>query len=448
MRALVLITWNDLRQSFSDRSLLLLMFAAPLAVATIISVTFGSMADETSPVEHLPVALVNLDRGSPVADFGEQFEQALGVQEGPPPEEASQGNEASHENAPSRSAARPSFFPALTAYAAADEDEATRWLQAERVAAVIVLPADLSRRLTGPASRGPAEARVLTHPDREISGDIATTLTRGLLDGFAGGLSVTQAAVAAVATAEEVPPQRVLGREAFGELTGSFGTARGGQSTLSQRVRIEQRALHGGGIGFNPLVAFGATQAIFFALFTANGNATSILEERRDGTLVRLLTSPAPRAAVVGGKLTSTAAIVLLQLILLFVAFTFIGSLLEGRFVFIWGRQIGLIVGVLFVTSAAAAALGGIVAAAARSPEQSSVIGTVINMFMAITGGAFGFRFDNPVRYASAVYWGADAFEELAAGGSDIGANVAVLGAFALVFGLASHIIFVRRFTK
>ena len=106
MRAVLLITWNDLRQSFNDRSLLLLMFAAPLAIATIISVTFGSMADESSPVDHLPVAVVNLDRGSPVADFGERFEQALQVEDASPGDASASTGEAASAGEAAASAGR------------------------------------------------------------------------------------------------------------------------------------------------------------------------------------------------------------------------------------------------------------------------------------------------------------------------------------------------------
>ena len=77
MRKLIFITWNDLRQTLGDRSLLLLMFAAPLAVATIISVSFGSAAREVSPIESIPLAIVNHDLGSPLADFGEAFVSVL-----------------------------------------------------------------------------------------------------------------------------------------------------------------------------------------------------------------------------------------------------------------------------------------------------------------------------------------------------------------------------------
>lgn len=443
MRALLLITWNDLRQTLTDRSLLVIMFVAPLAIATIISVTFGAAGDESSPIDTLPIAVVNADRGSPLADFGDQFVAAVGAVAGPPPSPgANDEGSGGAGTAGGDAGLGADLFAGLVAYTASDEETGRAWLEEGSVSALVILPEELSRRLTGPASRGPVEVRLLTRPDREISGDIAATLTQGILDAFAGGLGLTQAAVSAVATAEGVSPQQVVARDSFSRVTGSLAQASTG------RVAIEQSSLRAGGIGFNPLVAFGATQAIFFALFTANSNATSILDEERDGTLIRLLASPTPRGGVLAGKLVATAVMVLVQLVLLFVAFTLIGSLLDGEVVFIWGSRLGAIVVVLVSTSAAAAGLGGIIAAAARSSEESGVIGTVINMFMAIAGGAFGFRLDSAIRYGSVVYWGADAFETLAAGGTGVWDNVAVLGGFAIASTLVAYLLFRRHFTR
>jgi ABC-2 type transport system permease protein len=262
------------------------------------------------------------------------------------------------------------------------------------------------------------------------------------LDSFAGGMAITQSVIGTVSSVEEVPPTEILGRDAVQEfLTGP-------QSPPGEIVTVESTAQRAGGIGFNPLVAFGATQAIFFALFTANANASSIMEEERDGTFVRLLATPTRKLTLLGGKLFSTIIMVVVQLVLLFLAFTFIGSLLEGSLVFIWGTKVGLIALLIALTAFAASGLGAVIASSAKTPEQAGVIGMVINMFMAVTGGAFGFRFASWIRYASAVFWGADAFEELAGGGSDIWLNITVLGGFGVVAFFVALPLLGRRFNR
>src|SRR5687768_16241383 len=58
------ITRKDLRVTFGDSNNLLMMFAAPLALAGIIAVTFGGVMGNSAPVDHIKVAVVNLDEGA------------------------------------------------------------------------------------------------------------------------------------------------------------------------------------------------------------------------------------------------------------------------------------------------------------------------------------------------------------------------------------------------
>ena len=48
---------------------------------------------------------------------------------------------------------------------------------------------------------------------------------------------------------------------------------------------------------------FAAGMAVFFLFFTVQFGVTSLLEERNDGTLARLLAAPISRASILGGKL-------------------------------------------------------------------------------------------------------------------------------------------------
>ena len=85
---------------------------------------------------------------------------------------------------------------------------------------------------------------------------------------------------------------------------------------------------------------FGSAQAIFFMLFTAMGGATSLLEERRDGTLQRLIVSPTPRIVILLGKLIGTFVTCVVQVTILIIALTIVGSILAGQVEFIWGSNL------------------------------------------------------------------------------------------------------------
>lgn len=84
-------------------------------------------------------------------------------------------------------------------------------------------------------------------------------------------------------------------------------------------ITIEQQTVTGEVATFNPMVYFGAAQAIFFMMFTAQGGATSLLAKRRDGTLQWMLVSPTPRMVILLGKLVGTLINCIVQLLLLFI---------------------------------------------------------------------------------------------------------------------------------
>ena len=63
MRKIWTIAWKDVSTTFRDRNLVLVMLAAPLAVATVIALAFGGISGGDIPIKDIPVAIVNLDKG-------------------------------------------------------------------------------------------------------------------------------------------------------------------------------------------------------------------------------------------------------------------------------------------------------------------------------------------------------------------------------------------------
>jgi len=193
------------------------------------------------------------------------------------------------------------------------------------------------------------------------------------------------------------------------------------------------------------LLTIGAAQAVFFALFTAQFGVISIVEERRLGTLQRLIVSPTPRNYILIGKLTGTFFTVLFQIAMLMIALMFIASLLEGALVLIWGTNIIGIVGVVIAVSLSVCGLGILMAGLAKTPEQVGAVGSILNILLAIAGGAFGVALPSPIRETSMIYWGVDALDKLAAGNTDILLNLVVLVVEAGVLFLIGSWIFSRR---
>ncbi len=63
MRKIWTLAWKDIYGTYRDRNLVLIMIAAPLAVATIVGLAFGNVGGSDVPIRDIPVAIVNQDAG-------------------------------------------------------------------------------------------------------------------------------------------------------------------------------------------------------------------------------------------------------------------------------------------------------------------------------------------------------------------------------------------------
>jgi ABC-2 type transport system permease protein len=119
---------------------------------------------------------------------------------------------------------------------------------------------------------------------------------------------------------------------------------------------------------------------IWFVLMLVLGNAESLLEERENGTLPRLLTTPSPRAQVLGGKVAGVYSVGIVQAAILI---TF------GALVFNvdWGTNpiaTGLLIGTFTL---AATGLAIMVSAVARTRSQAAGLGPVLAVSLSMLGG-------------------------------------------------------------
>jgi ABC-2 type transport system permease protein len=193
------------------------------------------------------------------------------------------------------------------------------------------------------------------------------------------------------------------------------------------------------------LATFGSAQAMFFALFTGQSGILSVFEERRQGTLQRLVIAPLPRMNILLGKLLGTFVTCLFQLMVLAVALTIVGSILSGEPTFIWGDNLLAVFLVMVAACVAVTGLGVLMAGIAKTPEQSATYGQLVNIVLALLGGAFGLQLPQTLARFSMIYWGADAFRKLSLGQGDITLNVLVLVAQGVVLFIIGWRMFDRR---
>lgn len=458
MRKVWAIAQKDIYGTFTSPGLLAIMFAAPLALATIISLAFGGTGSGSVGISDVPVAIVNLDSGDPDSGFngGSIFVSAFV----PPAEDAAVTAQdtgsgcPADDSASTDSAAGVSLFDLTNAVELTDPDEARAGVDAGTYTAAIIIPADYSRSVVYSQNKreiAPVPIEVYGTAGRPITAGIIRSITESIANQIVVGYVSIAATIET--TLASAPSALIGGMQAT-----ALGSSAAAQTAFAcafspayNTITIDQQTIsQGGGTGFNLLVSFGSAQAVFFALFTASSAASTILEEKRNGTLQRIIVSPTSRITFMLGKLIGTYAQVLLQIAFLLIGFTVIGSLLEGRLNLLWGDDWVMLVLLVLTTALGAAGVGMIAAAVGRTPEQGQIIGSIIALFMGVMGGAFfnlaalgGFEI---VTRLSIVRWGSEAFARLAAGNSDVLLNIVVLALLgAAFFGLSLYAFYRRQ---
>jgi ABC-2 type transport system permease protein len=451
------ITLKDLRVTFGDTNLLLMMFAAPLALAGIIAVTFGGVMGNSSPINHIKVAVVNLDEGASLGlgtggdslNYGEIMTNLLvtgTTVEGSTPELEGQSSfniggvdtasftcPEAETSASAGTMGGDSLDTLIDGTLFATPEEARTAVTSGDFAAAVIIPASFSADLQvtpTDAQMTPTTIELYTSPVSPIGAQIVRSVVDQISAQFAAG-NVTLSALISSLPSNPLQIASVVASPAFSE---GIACAFAG---IGSSIAVERQTVGGDEVAVNALVVIGAAQALFFAIFTANGQAGSIIAERRDGTLNRMLVTPTPRIIVLLGKVMSIFIVVLVQVTLLCLALTVLASLLSSTPTFIWGTNIPGVIAVIVATSLAVSGLGAITAAVAKNEEQANTIGTVLALFMAVVGGSFGFALPGPVANLSIVKWGTDAFARIAAGNNDILLNLVILAAFGVVtFGI------------
>lgn len=178
-------------------------------------------------------------------------------------------------------------------------------------------------------------------------------------------------------------------------------------------------------------------QIVTWGMITFLGASTVLLNERRRGTLGRLLATPTARAWVLAGKLLSRYLLGLLQCIILLIT----GALLMGV-------RPGNPIALMAVVSAFAlmgVSLGVALATVARSPQAAAALSTFTAMVLAALGGAWWPLEITPPAYQAAARlvptsWAMAAFQDILvrnAGAAQVFPEIGALLGFAALFFLA-----------
>jgi ABC-2 type transport system permease protein len=386
------IATKDLKLRIRDRSAFILGIFAPLVLAVIFNFVFGGALNAESL--DLRFGLVDLDD----SDVSQAFREILSGAE----------SEAL--------LVVTDFEDAAGAEAAVEEGEIDAYYLIEPgMHAAVETGEEFAIRIVG-------------NVDAPTSTQIAASIAEQFGDGVAG---VQLSVATSVALLAGPPPPEIAewGQEAAAQ----------GPSYLLDDVTTETRQL-------DATTYFSAGMAVFFLFFTVQFGVIGLLEEKRDGTMARLMAAPIRRTSVITAKALLSSWLGIISLAVLILATHF----LLGA---IWGPPLGvslLVVGGVL----SAVAIMGLVASIAKTPEGAGNLGAIIAVVLGMLGGTFfpigqGDDLLSRLTYLTPHAWFMRGLAEISGGAEWTAAlpSVVALLTFFLVLGSIAWVLLRRRIT-
>jgi ABC-2 type transport system permease protein len=320
LRTAFTVAAKDLRQRIRDRSAFVIAVAAPIVLAVIISAALGSAFDEDF---HATYAVADEDGGT----FAELLvARVLGTDE-------------------VRAVARIRAVPSAAA--------ARQLVDEGDVDAAFVVPSGFSDDV---ASGRAAEIAVVAGGD-----PIADGIAESVAAGFVARVNEVRLVMAVAADAGAPPPDldALAAAEPLGEI--HMASPEGDE--------------------LDPASYFGPAMALFFLYFAVGLGVRSILAEREQGTLARLIASPVPARSVLLGKAMAAFSLGLVSvLVVLAVSAALLGAS--------WGDTTAVVV-LVAVMALAATAIVWLIASIARTEQQAAAYSALAGVGLSLLGGNF-----------------------------------------------------------
>ncbi len=385
MKKLLLIGLKDLTLIFRDRAALIFMLLAPFLLTIGMGFVTGRFSGGSSGLSDIPVVIVNLDQdqlGDALVDVFSSEELADLME-------------------PSNSS---------------DPEAARRWIDEDEAAAAVIIPEGFTRSIipaegtmfeAGYVQPEPLPIEVYTNPSRPTSSGIVKAIVDEFISRVEEGRTSGMTSVLGLLQAGLLDPQN-----AESEARALFQDVDDAQSSA---ITLKTSTEGAEAVEFDILAYMAPGMALLFLMYTVSYGGRSILAERSQGTLPRLLVSPTMTSQVLGGKVLGIFLTGAAQVGILILA----SSMFFGVQ---WGDTAGLVVLILAAVFGATG-WGMLITALARSPAQVGSVGSAIMLIFGILGGSFINLDQMPplVRTVSRITpnaWGLDGFTTLALGGT------------------------------
>ena len=385
MKKLFLIGLKDLKLMFRDRAALVFMLLAPFLLTIGMGFVTGRFSGSSSGLSDIPVVIVNLDNeqlGNALADVfaSQELAELMEPTESSDPEAARQ---------------------------LIDDDEA---------AAAVIIPEGFTRSII-PAEETalnesfvqpePVKIEVYANPSRPTSSGVVKAIVDEFVSRVEEGRTSGMTSIVQLIQAGLLDPQ-----SAEREASALFQDV---EQTENTTITLKTNTEGAEAVEFDILAYMAPGMALLFLMYTVSYGGRSILAERSQGTLPRLLVSPTSTLQVLGGKVLGIFFMGVAQVGILILASTILFGVK-------WGDSLGLAV-LILATVLGATGWGLLITAIARTPGQVASLGTATMLIFGILGGSFIDLDQMPalVQTLSKITpnaWSLDGFTTLALGGT------------------------------
>lgn len=388
MRKILVITGKDLRQRLRDKTAYIVGLAAPLLLATLINLAFGG----SNTVFHATYAVVDQDHGALAHAF---VHDVLGSKD---------------------------LRRAVTTRIVSDPRAAEALARQGKISAAFILPAGFSDQ----SRENPVDLEVIRSDDinRLIGADVAVSIAQS----FTARLQAVRLSI------ETVLEASTSSRRPF-DAAAVPARAQAQAAPIDELEHTAYRSDVPAGSTFAP------GMGIFFLYYVVGFGAMSMMAERREGTLARLLAAPVPSRSVLVAKALGAFVLGLASLSTLAISSSI---LLDAR----WGDLVSATV-LIVVTVFAVTGVAAMVLALARTEAQVRLSFSLVTFVFALLGGNFINLANAPdflqrLSLLTPNGWALRAFGDLGSEGGGIGSVLPAVFAI-LAFGVVSWSIGIAR---
>ena len=385
MYNLLLIGLKDLKLMFRDRAALTFALLAPFLLTIGMGFVSGRFSGNSGGISDIPVVIVNLDN----EQLGDALTDVFSSEE---------------------------LADIVEPTASSDPEAARRLIDEDQAAAAVIIPAGFTRSIIPAegtmfdANSIPSEnvqIEVYANPSRPTGAGVVKAIVDEFISRVEEGRTSGMTSIVGLMQAGFL---NTLNAES--EARALFENV---DQTESSAITLKTDKEGAQAVEFDLLAYFAPGMALMFLMYTVSYGGRSILAERAQGTLPRLLTSPTSTAQFLGGKVLGV----------FFMGIAQVGILIVASALFFqvkWGDPLGVAVLILAAVFGATG-WGMVITAFARTPAQVGSLGSAIMLIFGILGGSFINLEQLPplIQTVSKITpnaWGLDGFTTLALGGT------------------------------